>query len=202
MEKSYLEIKVSFIHIVVLLAGVILIGTFLFYLGYQAGKSSVKESALSSDLLPEQSEEIQMVDEKAQSRPTKNLQEGKAKDPSISDEIRLHQLPSKPKTAQDSSAENVETKAGDKGRIKPKRVSREPYFSIQVGAFSDYTNAKKYAAKFSKMGYPTEINSTTRNSKKLYRVRVGHYNTRARAKAERLKLEKMEKKKFAIVRSE
>jgi len=138
-----------------------------------------------------------MVDEKDQSKPSKDIQAGKTQDPSISDEIRLHQLPSKPK-----AAKNADTKAAEKDRIKPKRVSRDPYFSIQVGAFSDYTNAKKYAAKFSKMGYPTEINSTTRDNKKLYRVRVGNYKTRAKAKAERRKLEKMEKKKFAIVRSE
>ncbi|MCP5052366.1 MAG: hypothetical protein GY940_34685, partial [bacterium] len=47
-EKSYLEIKVTFHHILILLAGVILIGSFLFYLGYQAGKSASENPADSA----------------------------------------------------------------------------------------------------------------------------------------------------------
>ncbi|UCH96883.1 MAG: hypothetical protein JSV88_08540, partial [Candidatus Aminicenantes bacterium] len=64
VEKSYIEIKVTFVHIVVLLVGVIVIGIFLFYLGYQAGKSSARNQFLRAEL-PETSgktDEIQLVD--------------------------------------------------------------------------------------------------------------------------------------------
>ncbi|UCH95813.1 MAG: SPOR domain-containing protein, partial [Candidatus Aminicenantes bacterium] len=110
----------------------------------------------------------------------------KSKEPSISDEIKLHQLPG-------SSDEKKE-------RIKAKPLKKERYFSVQVGAFSEYANAKNYAAKFGKMGYPTEINTIVRKKRKLYRVRVGNFETRAEAKQEQRKLEQMENKKFTIVR--
>ena len=38
MEKTYFEIKITFVHIVVFLIAVIAIGIFLFYMGYQAGQ--------------------------------------------------------------------------------------------------------------------------------------------------------------------
>jgi cell division septation protein DedD len=186
VEKSYIEIKVTFIHIVVLLVGVIIIGIFLFYLGFQAGKSSARNQILQAQL-PDaagKTDEIQLVD-----------QEGKIskrdKDPSISDEIKLHQVPS-------SSGPGDEQKE----RIKAKPLKKERYFSVQVGAFADYTNAKNYAAKFANMGYPTEINTIVQDDRSLHRVRVGNFKTRNEAKQEQSKLEKMESKKFAIVRSE
>jgi len=183
VEKSYIEIKVTFIHIVVLLVGVIVIGIFLFYLGFQAGKSSARNQILQAQL-PDaagKTDEIQLVDQEDKT-PTK------AKEPSISDEIKLHQLPS-------SSGEKKE-------RIKAKPLKKERYFSVQVGAFADYNNAKNYAAKFANMGYPTEISTIVKNNKSLHRVRVGNFKNRNRAKQEQRKLEKMESKKFAIVRPE
>jgi cell division septation protein DedD len=185
VEKSYIEIKVTFIHIVVLLVGVILIGIFLFYLGYQAGKSSARNQILQAQL-PEtgKTDEIQLLDQEDKI-PKKD------KEPSISDEIKLHQLPS-------SSGPGDEKKE----RIKPKPLRKERYFSVQVGAFADYSNAKNYAGKFAKMGYPTEINTIVRNNRNLHRVRVGNFKTRTQAKQEKRKLEKMESKKFTIVRPE
>jgi cell division protein FtsN len=185
-EKSYVEVKVSFIHIVVLLAGVIVIGIFLFYLGFQAGKSSARNQILQAQLPGNSSktDEIQLVD-RANKKTGKTTGKQEA---SISDEIKLHQLP----IAEDEK----------KGTIKAKPIEREPYYTVQVGAFSDYSNAKNYAAKFGQMGYPTEIITTVKNQRKLYRVRVGNFSTRAEAKEEQQKLEKMENKKFAISRSE
>ncbi|MGD2088113.1 MAG: SPOR domain-containing protein [Candidatus Aminicenantes bacterium] len=183
VEKSYIEIKVTFIHIVVLLVGVIIIGIFLFYLGFQAGKSSARNQILQGQL-PDaagETDEIQLVDQEDKIAK-------KGKEPSISDEIKLHQLPP-------SSDEKKE-------RIKPKPLKKERYFSVQVGAFADYNNAKNYAAKFAKMGYPTEISTIVRNNRNLHRVRVGNFETRTEAKEEQRKLEKMEGKKFAIVRPE
>jgi cell division septation protein DedD len=189
VEKSYIEIKVTFIHIVVLLVGVILIGIFLFYLGYQAGKSSARNQILQAQL-PDaagKTDEIQLLDQEDKIPKKK----AKGKDPSISDEIKLHQLPS-------SSGPGDEKKE----RIKPKPLKKERYFSVQVGAFADYSNAKNYAGKFAKMGYPTEINTIVRNNRNLHRVRVGNFKTRTQAKQEKRKLEKMESKKFTIVRPE
>ena len=37
MEKTYFDIRVTFVHVVIFLIAVIAIGIFLFYMGYQAG---------------------------------------------------------------------------------------------------------------------------------------------------------------------
>jgi cell division protein FtsN len=177
MEKSYLEIKVTFQHILILLAGVIIIGSFLFYLGYQAGKSSLNKSSQTAKAGDAKSIEISSEDD-----PDKIEQ---AEEPSISEEIKLHQQPTE----------------GEKQDVKPaKPLNRGTYFSVQVGAFNSHTLAKNYSMKFSKAGYPTSISQALVKGRTWYRVRVGNYSTRAEAVAEKKKLEKMENKKFAVVR--
>jgi cell division septation protein DedD len=185
MENSYLEVKVSFIHIVVMLVGVIVVGVFLFYLGYQAGKSSAQNEIRKSEDIKgtEKSEEIRLADGK--DKKEKMAQARKPEDPSISEEIKLHQLP-----------------AQDNEQIQAKPVQRESYWTVQVGAFSDYANAKNYAAKFQEMGYPAEINTIVKDNAKLHRVRVGNFKSRSEAREAKQKLEQMEKKKFNIVKAD
>lgn len=190
MERSYLEIKVSFLHIVVMLVGVIIIGSFLFYLGYQAGKSS-SDPEHKSDMLESkgQPEEIQLTDAGSEA---KKKMPAENKKNSISDEMQLHQLPTK-------TDEKEPTYANEIKEVKSKPVRRESFYSIQVGAFSGYTNAKNYSSKFAKMGYPTEILTTVKGSKNLYRVRVGQFKNRDKAAKVMKKLERQEKKKFALI---
>lgn len=190
MERSYLEIKVSFLHIVVMLVGVIIIGSFLFYLGYQAGKSSA-DPRQQADLLDDKGkpEEIQLTDAGTAAKKKKPAARKKT---SISDELQLHNLPSKPEDKKPTYANEIK-------EVKSKPVRRESYFSIQVGAFSAYENAKNYSAKFAKIGYPTEILTTVKGNKNLYRVRVGRFKNRARAAKVMKKLERQEKKKFALI---
>lgn len=184
-EKSYLEIKVTFIHILVLLVAIILIGIFLFSLGYKAGKSSIKESTTSSKFTKDfqKPEEIKIVKEK----PVKI--KGKKESGITEEEKRFNQ-------------KSLKKIYPEKEQIKGKTIKREPYYSIQVGAFSLFYNAKKYSEKFAKLGYQTEILSTIKNSKKLFRVRVGNFKNLNDAKKEKQKLENMEKRKFQIVKSD
>lgn len=181
MEKSYLDIKVSFLHIVVLLIGVIIIGIFLFYLGYQAGKSSIQNKTVKAELLKNHNKpkEIKIIEEK----PIKK------KESNIKDEIKLHKKPVK------------KTASNTKKKIAEKPLKKEPYYSIQVGAFSSFSNAKKYSEKFRKLGYQSEILSTSKENKTFFRVRVGNFKNITKANKEKKKLEKMEKKKFSIVKS-
>lgn len=195
-EKSYLEIKVTLLHIVVLLAGVIVIGIFLFYLGYQAGKSSMQNQASSSHIAEnrDKSKEIKIIDngEQIVTEPVQKQEDA----PSIDNEMNLPQQP-----VEEKNNENKEGKKEDRQVIKPKAVARDAYYSIQVGAFSDFTNAKNYSEKFRKMGYPTEILSTTGKNGTLYRVRVGNFPSRNAAQQDKNVLEKLENKKFEIVKS-
>ena len=177
-------------HIVILLVGVIIIGVFLFYLGYQAGKSSVNPGTVQARLRDsgDNTKEINILDETKEddNQPAKKGEEK----PSINEEMKLHQQPPPVK----KSVKKPKT-------IQGRTVQRDAYYSVQVGAFSSFTNAKNYSEKFRKMGYPTEVLATTRNDKTLYRVRVGNFKSKAAADKERAKLEKMEKKKFAVRKS-
>jgi cell division septation protein DedD len=79
-----------------------------------------------------------------------------------------------------------------------KNVFADQNYSIQVGAFSDFTNAQKYSEKFAKLGYQTEIIVENINQKKLHTVRVGSFVSLQEAQKEKDRLEGLEKKKFKI----
>jgi len=179
-EKSYLEIKVTFIHILVLLIAIILIGIFLFYLGHQAGKSAIKNQFSVQELKKEsgKSEEIKVVEEK---KPPQTFK--KSEKSAIDSEIKLHQKPKEKK-------------------IPIKSTQKESYYSIQIGAFADFSNARKESEKFSKLGYQTEILSTIHKQRKLFRVRIGKFKTKLAAQKEKNKLEKKWKKTFALTKSD
>ena len=203
-EKSYLEIKVTFHHILILLAGVILIGSFLFYLGYQAGKSSANKQDKKTMLAKNdgKTKEIEVLSKKDPDK----IDSGE--EPSISEEIKLHQQPVTPSSGKEEKAEPpaVDTKRETKTQTEPikaaKEVNREPYFSIQVAAFNSHALAREYSQKFSKAGYPTSISQATVKGKIWYRVWVGNYATRSDALMEKKTLEEMENKKFRIVKTE
>ncbi len=176
---------------------------FLFYLGYQAGKSSVEAQDMQAQLTEtgEKTREIKFYDDKEtpakrKTTPIRQVEKKPSraekktsrveKKPSIDEEMKLHRQPVKKRSGKKSAP------------IKGRTVKRRSYYSVQVGAFSNFTNAKNYSEKFRKMGYQTEIISTLGGKKKLYRVRVGNFGSKAAADREKVKLEKMEKKKFAV----
>jgi cell division septation protein DedD len=203
-EKSYLEIKVTFHHILILLAGVILIGSFLFYLGYQAGKSSSNKKDQRTMLAKNdgKTKEIEVLNKKDPDR-IESVEE-----PSISEEIKLHQQPAAQPTGKKEREEPLvtDTKREAKPQTEPikaaKKVNREPYFTIQVAAFNSHALAREYSQKFSKAGYPTSISQAAVKGKIWYRVWVGNYATRSDALMEKKTLEEMENKKFRIVKTE
>lgn len=218
LDKSYLEIKITVVHILILLVGVILIGIFLFYLGYQAGKSSVselREVATQTEQQESETREISLdtgqTGEQVQSA-TDRSGTGTGQ-PTLEEEIKKQpetsptgdaagQEPTGQDTADQTPKEQVAIEKPENKTLAKKAVTREIYFSIQVGAFSNFANARTYSEKFGKMGYPTEILSTVKREKKMFRVRVGNFKTRAEAVKAKENFEQMEKKTFAIVRSD
>jgi cell division protein FtsN len=180
MEKTYFEIKITFVHIVVFLIAVIAIGIFLFYMGYQAGQrrgdprtAIANEQAAADAAGPE---ELRIVDEKPiQTVPAKT---GTKK--TIPEEMKLHQ------------------ELAEKGppALPQKKSGFEANYTIQVGAFADFANAQKCSKKFTSLGYQAAI--ITDNQKKLHTVQVGSFATLADAQAEKAKLESLEKTKFTI----
>ena len=182
MEKTYFEIKITFVHIVVFLIAVIAMGVFLFYMGYQAGQ---RQGAAQTAMAREQnqggtanSEDLSIVDEK----PIKTTAGSTAAKQTIPEEIKLHQ-------AQGEK---------EKPPVARKNIYSDQNYTIQVGAFADFANAQKCSSRFSSRGYQTAIIVETVNQKKLHTVQVGSFATMAEAQKEKAKLENLEKATFAI----
>jgi len=184
MEKTYFDIRVTFVHVVIFLIAVIAIGIFLFYMGYQAGHrlgdqtAGIVDATGQTEPAAVDPEKINMVDDK----PIKTVSDKTISPQSIPAEMKLHekQLP---------------------GELPPaarKGVFPDQNYSIQVGAFADFVNAQKYSEKFAKLGYQTEIIVESINQKKLHTVRVGSFASLADAQKEKDRLEGLEKKKFKI----
>jgi len=190
-NKSYLEIKVTFTHVMILLVAVIMIGIFLFYIGFNAGKN-----------------------ESIRSKSFKNIDAS----PGKSDEIRLNGGQNKTKAAKPTVESDIKKELGlfeksVKSQEKEKPVMVEPieipsdkvkdtYYSIQVGSFKSHLLAKNYAKKFSLQGYQTDISQFHSGPDIWFRVKVGRFNTLKSANEERVKLEKMEKRKFQTVKQD
>jgi cell division septation protein DedD len=184
MEKTYFDIRVTFVHVVIFLIALIAIGIFLFYMGYQAGhrlgnqSSGIVTEMDRTEPAAASREKINMVDE----RPIKSVNDKTNSKQSIPKEMKLHEK-QLPKELSPASRENVFS---------------DQNYSIQVGAFADFANAQKYSEKFAKLGYQTEIIVETINKKKLHTVRVGSFASLAEAQKEKDRLESLEKKKFKI----
>jgi len=217
-DRPYLEIRITLIHIVIMIVAVILLGFLLTYLGYKAGKASLHEqnaSVATIQEFPPQAQEMTVPVDSPLTEVTESLPTGdqattqpdtqaavdQTKDTSkpsdssfsaIEEELRLHKSANNPQTPQ--SQQETPPK-----NISPKPVTDKVYFSIQVGAFSSFQNAKTYAAHFNELGYKTEIVSGEGAGGTLYRLWVGQYSDRNQGMQEKSKLEKKENKKFSLV---
>ncbi len=65
----------------------------------------------------------------------------------------------------------------------------DAFYTVQVGAFTDYDNAKKFIGHLEDKGYKVQSVLCLLAGKKLCRVRVGQYRTMDEAKALKKKLE-------------
>lgn len=183
MEKTYFEIKITFVHIVIFLIAVLGMGIFLFYMGYQAGQRrgdprttmANEQNQVDAAGIPE---ELRIVDEK----PIKTAVGNTSAKQTIPEEMKLHQAQMK-KEQPPASQKNIFT---------------DQNYTIQVGAFADFANAQKCSSRFSSRGYQTAIIVETINQKKLHTVQVGSFVTMAEAQKEKAKLENLEKATFAI----
>ena len=189
-NKSYLEVKVTFTHVIILLIAVIMIGIFLFYIGFNAGKNENMRSRPFRDIssMSIKSDEIRLDDNGADQTEDINIGE-----PDIKKELGLFDKTDK-KIKPENNIKKMRT-------IKvPKSKSRDNYYSIQVGSFKSHLLAKNYAKKFALMGYQTDISQFQSGEILWFRVKVGNFETRGSANKEKSKLEKMEKKKFQTVK--
>ena len=170
-RRTVLEIKITFLHVVVFLSAVILIGIFLFYLGYQAGKTAALTPAGAR--VTTQSEHIPL-DEKAVSETPNAIQA----------EMDLH-------GKSDAATPAARTESPPVRKVKPRPVERDTYYAVQVAAFENHAEAKSYSDMFIRHNYPTEIQRVVVQSKTMYRVLVGRFDSRQAAQDAKEKMEKL-----------
>lgn len=182
-ERSYLEFKVTFIHILILFISLIFIGGFLFYIGYSAGRNSnIKDGInLRSQEDNFKSGEVLQIDPEEQIPKKKE----KTETDIISKELNNYNKKEHTKSATE----------------KILRVKRKTYYAIQVGSFKSHKLAKNYLSRFTSMGYQTDICQITLEGKIWFRVRVGAFKSLSLAKLKKKELEKLEKGKFTVVKS-
>jgi tetratricopeptide (TPR) repeat protein len=75
--------------------------------------------------------------------------------------------------------------ARDARRIAEKDI----FYTVQVGAFTNYENAEKFIAKLRAQGYEVYSVLCMLSGKKLCRIRIGKFKTEAEAEALKRKLE-------------
>lgn len=201
-ERSYFEIKVTFVHIVVMLVSVVMIGILLFYLGYRAGHAATQRQAEGGTTLTT----------------TTPPSGANTSADAIAQEMRLHR-PEPETTPADASPSGDKPSAedkppiGDKPLVEDRSATKEPdsppparqaaamtagKFTIQIGAFTDMKAARQEAQRFAELGLPIEIIAEVVKGTNYQTVRVGRFATRTEAQQERIRLEKMGHKKFLI----
>ena len=86
-----------------------------------------------------------------------------------------------PKNAVSQGKKKEPKKNRQKGLLKPLRSSKA-IFTVQAGAFSNFSHAKSLKRIFNKKGYSAYITSPTKIEGKLYKVCIGKFTKREQAK--------------------
>ncbi|MDY0296118.1 MAG: SPOR domain-containing protein [Acidobacteriota bacterium] len=170
-NRTVLEIKITFLHVVVFLSAVILIGIFLFYLGYQAGKTAA--AAPPGARVTTAGEHIPLEQEIVSEKPS-----------AIKDEIDIH-------GRGDAAVTEPVPDSQPARKVKPRPVERDSYYAVQVGAFENHAEAKSYSDLFINNNFPTEIQRVVVNEKTMYRVLVGRFDSKEEAQSAKSRMEKL-----------
>ncbi len=192
-NKDYRELQLSSSQLILIFIAILVLGIVVFLLGVSVGKKQGK--IVEATQLAEKPAE-QIIEQK----PIPQKESG---DP-ISKELESHKKAGKDKVQQE--------KVKAEPTVKPKAESSKPTTSspnqtvywIQVGAYSNKQNANTLAEEYKQKGYNAIIlEPSPTDRRKLYRVRLGGYATRAQAEKARDELAQQENKKqsdYLIIR--
>ena len=185
-NKDYRELQVSSSVLIFIFIGVIIVGIVIFLLGVSVGK---KQAAAAGIPATPQSQFEDVVAEK----PKPAAEEG---DP-ISQELEGHQAAQQETRRQPEEVTQPEVKTPPPAEKPAPKKSSPPAakstvspggnFFLQIGAFRNRESADAVVEKYRSMGFPGQvIIPAAGDSRQLYRVLLGGYNTRddaERAKA-------------------
>lgn len=174
-NKDYREIQISSSMLIFIFMAVLVLGVVVFLLGVSVGKKQFE----IEDSTPYPTQSIEQVTEKKPVIP-------EPVDP-ISEEIESHKQAQEQRT---EKPEAVETKP------VPVQSGGELYY-IQVGAYSDRSNAQKVVDSLKQLGYPALVVEPSSGDRRLFRVRVGGYENRENAEQIIQRLARDQNKKSA-----
>jgi cell division septation protein DedD len=192
-SKDYRELQLSSSQLIMIFVAILILGVVVFLLGVSVGKRQgkiVEETQLAS----KPAEKI------TEQKPIPQKESG---DP-ISQELESHKKAGGDKVQQQ--------KAKAEPTVKPKQEPPKPTRSsqsqnaywIQIGAYSNQQNANALAEEYKRKGYNAIIKEPSpTDRRKLFRLRLGGYATRAQAEQARGQLAKQENKKpsdYLIIR--
>lgn len=168
-DRNYREVQFSSTHLVLIFAGILILGVVIFLLGVSVGKKQaqiIKKTEISAPAVVEQPKEA----------PPPSPSSGQ-KD-AISKELASHQ------------------KVMNEAQKQAPATQKKNIFYIQVGAFDTKEVALAFAKGFEKKGYSTLVLDPFPSDKKpFYRVRIGGFETLEKAEEVKARLKSEAKRK-------
>lgn len=186
-NKDYRELQLSSSQLILIFIAILVLGIVVFLLGVSVGKKQGKIV-----------EETQLADKPAeQIIEQKPIPQKESGDP-IGQELESHKKAGEDKVQQ----EKVKAEPVVKPKVEPAKPatssqSQNAYW-IQVGAYSNQQNADALVEEYKRKGYNTMVlEPSPTDRRKLYRVRLGGFATRAQAEEARDELARQENKKLS-----
>lgn len=192
-NKDYREIQLSSPQLILIFVAILVLGIVVFLLGVSVGKKQGKIV-----------EETQMAavptEQITEDKPVPQKEAGDA----ISQELESHEKAEEEKVQQEKP-KTEPVKEPKTEPAKPASVTQnQNAYWIQVGAYSSRENAAGLVEEYKKKGYnAVVIEPSPSDRRKLYRVRLGGYETRAQAEQALDRLARQENKKqsdYLIIR--
>ena len=192
-NKDYRELQISSSILIFIFLGIIIVGIVIFLLGVSVGKKQVQ---VSETMVPAQNKFEEVVAEKPQPitedkdaivQELAGHEDAKEQDPGETEVVTQPQVktssPPAQKKAPPPAAKSTIPAAP---AVKPSQAGQ--YF-LQIGAFRNKDSADSVVEKYQRMGFPgLVITPGSSDSRQLYRVVIGGYNTRAEAQQAKTRL--------------
>jgi len=178
-NKDYRELQISSSVLIFIFLGIIIVGIVIFLLGVSVGKKQVE---LAGTAVTPQGQFEEVVAEKP--RPVAEDkdaigQELEGHETALQQEEKAPEKVTQPQVKTVTPAAKKPTPAPSKQQVST--PSARQHF-LQIGAFRSRDSADSVVEKYTSMGYPSQvIVPSSGDSRQLFRVVIGGYNTRAEA---------------------
>jgi cell division protein FtsN len=178
-NKDYRELQISSSVLIFIFLGIIIVGIVIFLLGVSVGKKQVE---MAGTALTPQGQFEEVVAEKPQPVAEDKDTIGKELEGHETAQQQEEKAPEKVTQPQVKTAPPaVKKPAPAPWKLKADTPSARQYY-LQIGAFRSRDSADSVKEKYTSMGYPSQvIVPSSGDSRQLFRVVIGGYNTRAEA---------------------